>query len=136
MFSIHDGRWVKVAAIACLGLAAGCQMYTAAPPPAPVSAAPIKQDPAMELRQWQLTRAEYTNDRVSAGATLQTFDTQPGPLLNNAAGDPLIFVANTLLMPFGIFVPQNWGAVDYKSMHMEDTYTGNEPLPQTPAPPY
>jgi len=134
MLLIREGRYVAALAVAWAGLVGGCRVYNPAPPVEKFSAIAIKTDPAMMQRQWPLTRAQYANDQVTAEPTLLTVATEPEGQLANAGGDWLLFMGNVVMMPYEYFAQQGWEPMPYKSMRMEDSYTGVPPLPPSPAP--
>lgn len=100
-------RALGVLASASMVLSTGCQRIQPNRPVA-LSDAPLVIDEAMQIRDWDRQTAYYANGATVAGATRTTFEPRYDNRYNYAA-DPLIGVANIVLIPFTYFRTP-WGA--------------------------
>ena len=133
MFSIH--KRIQLAAVASVIALAGCQQFRPVPPPQPLNPVPIANDQAMNYRTWSITSAEYANNQVNAGSTLETLVSKPANPPANTFGDPLLFVFNLAALPFAVFATPPGTNVGYKSLVTDPTYTAMPAMPPSPVPP-
>jgi hypothetical protein len=125
MYSIHKTAGLLVAAL-LLGLG-GCQMEQRRPGPEPLDNAPITVDPAMQQRDWPMTEALYVNDTVMAYPDLKPLQPTRTPTYETVVTEPALFLADTVYIPFGVFIEPQWKMVAYKSMSTPPTYTAMPP---------
>ena len=103
----------------------GCQRI---PPNRPVelNEAPLIVDEAMEIRDWDRSTAYYANGNTVAGATRLTFQPRDDRRLNYAA-DPLIGVANFVIIPFTYFRTPPRTTVVHQGAIVPPTHTAMPP---------
>jgi len=136
MFSIRkSGTFVLV-----VGMLGGCQSFHASLAPrspglSPLSNTPIATDPAMATRQWDVTEALYVNDAVFAHAIYSPLQVDQISYKGNAAVEPVLFLANLIYIPVGIFIQYPWTFEANKSLSAPSSYTLMPPLPQGPQQP-
>ena len=131
MFSILNLKSTLALAVVML-VAVGCES-TNPVPVARTNPTPIKQDEAMDLRQWDQTKALYANGAVTAYPTLYPYQADPanGDLANLFLA-PAIFVGQTIALPVSAVVTAPWQETDSRSVYTPPTFTADVPL--TPIP--
>jgi hypothetical protein len=116
-------------------------------------AAPPRMDEAIDLRDWPVTLATYENGDTIAGSRAFLFETNPegtGQQPLNADGtrpegqgraeageavlEPLVFLANVITLPVGIFMPPPGEAVRSEGMELPPSYTLVPPVPPAATP--
>ncbi len=118
----------------CVLASMGCnnsrvQVVARIPPPEPVLNVPNKEDAAMQARQWPVTAAFYTSDVVRAWPRSWPLWPKKMRTRLEVFRETRLFLTNSLMFPFLIWVEPAWRMVDYKSISMPPTYTAVPPLP-------
>jgi len=111
-----------------------CQMLGCAikhaPPPEPVSHAPLEVDEAMQLRRdWPVSVAHYADGQTVGWPTGFLLDPLPKPAWSAAMTDNPIFVINCLALPIITLFAPPWQPVIYPRGEIEASYHGMPPLP-------
>lgn len=127
----RPGFPLRLPAACCLlpALLPGCAIKQA-PPPEPVSHAPLVIDDAMQHRQWPVSAARYANGQTVAAPTGSIFVHRANePVWQAAFTDTPMFVANVLTIPIVyLFIPP-WDTVVYPRGEVEASYHAMPPLP-------
>lgn len=130
MFSTHKLPKLPSCALGVLAsagmvLSTGCQRI---PPnrPAALNDEPLIVDEAMQIRDWDRSTAYYGNGNTHAGATRLTFEPKNDNRYNYAA-DPLIGVANIVLIPFTYFRTPARTMVIHQGAIVPPTHTAMPP---------
>ena len=102
------------------------------------AATPIAVDPAMALRDWPPTQAEYQGGRTVAGATGFGYESSPtrdADAYNPASlvVDPAIFLLNVVTAPFTL-AAQGFGPQVSSGVEVPPTYTAAPVVPDDPEP--
>jgi hypothetical protein len=121
--------------ISSVSLLGGCQVRHMTPGPEAMNNTPLIIDQAMQIRGWEPTAAEYTNDVVMAGDTYSPLQ----PIWHDdnridAVSQNFAFLANVAWLPVGIFIYPPWEYYPYKSLTEPPTYTAMPPLPDAAEP--
>lgn len=114
-----------VLASAGMLLSTGCQRIPKSRPVA-LNDAPLVVDEAMQIRDWDRSTAYYGNGNTHAGATRLTFEPKNDNRYNYAA-DPLIGLANFVLIPFTYIKTPAGTAVVYQGAIVPPTHTAMPP---------
>lgn len=89
-----------------------------------MSNAPIIEDEAMALRQWEPSVARYASGSAPSYPTLYPYTASrdlPGPAA--FAMNPVIFFAQTALLPITFFTTPAWQQDDTRGVQTPPTYT-------------
>jgi hypothetical protein len=109
------------------GLLAGCQSFHAQITPraavTELSNTPITTDGAMDKRQWDVSQANYVNDAVWAHPEYSPLQVDRLSYKLNAVVEPVLFMANVVYIPFGMFVQFPWTFEANKSLAYPPSYT-------------
>ncbi len=109
--------------------AIGC-VAKQAPPPEPVSHAPLQIDEAMQLRRdWPLLVVHYANGQTVGWPTGFLLEPVVKPNWSAAFTDTPIFVVNSLALPIVTIFAPPWQPVIYPRGEVEASYTAQPPLP-------
>ena len=130
MSIVSSVRNVALCGVVLLGSAVGCQQRRG---PEPVSEEPLTIDPAMQLRNWPRTSAQYVNGGVIAGPT--GFFYQPRedePTIQTMIAEPLMFPVQTALLPISLIVTPPWTPVLYRGAVFEPHHNLQTPLETIP----
>lgn len=114
----------NLVALCSLGLLiAGCSDVTAYPPEK-LSPAPIIEDEAMALRQWEPETSYYANGTSVAGPFYYRYGARTDvPQYEGIITDPLIFVGQTVALPVLLVLTPPWEGVTYRGVYTPPTYT-------------
>lgn len=125
MCSIRD-----LLAISTLGLIlAGCT-DARINPPNQLSSAPIIEDDAMALRQWDQTVALYANGTsVSYPFYFNYVPRRDVPEVEGLVTAPILFTLQTIALPVLMIITPPWQEVVYRGVYTPPTYTA---VPQAP----
>jgi hypothetical protein len=125
------------AAIFAAAIFPGCQAQQNIPGPEPLAATTVAPDPAMQVRQWEPSAADYQSDLVVAWPTYTPMMSKQLPGLENAGTETFLFCGNLLYSPIEFCTgnPVAWEKTDYKSLSMPPTYHAMPPLPLQAAAP-
>lgn len=117
-------------AIPALGLIlSGCTDVTTNPPNK-LSSAPIIDDDAMALRQWDQTTALYANGTSIAYPFYFNYaPRRDAPEVESIITGPVIFTLQTIALPVLMVVTPPWQEVIYRGVYTPPTYTA---VPQAP----
>jgi hypothetical protein len=108
--------------------ATGCAIKQA-PPPEPVTHAPIEIDEAMQLRRdWPVLVVHYANGQTVGWPTGFLLEPLTKPKWSAAVTDTPIFVVNCLALPIVTIFAPPWQPVIYPRGEIEASYTANPPL--------
>lgn len=135
----------RVLAVAALGLfSAGCY-NTTGHETMKLSQAPIIEDGAMALRNWEPVSSYYGNGTSIAQPVYYSYAPRPEASLPEAAvSGPALFVAQTVTLPVEMVITPPWKEIVYRGVYVPPTYTA-VPAPMndarwypnsTPARPY
>lgn len=101
----------------------GCQRSNAYPVET-LSPAPIIEDQAMAMRDWELSLAEYAAGYSIAQPTLFPYSPATGaPALESLVAAPLISYGQAALLPINALITPPWGEVLYRGVLTPPTYT-------------
>ena len=117
------------------GMLGGCSEYHVdlhprSPGPTPLSNTPIPTDPAMEMRQWDVSEALYVNDAVFAHPIYSPLQVDQFRYEGNSVIEPVLFLADVIYIPFGMFIQYPWTYEVSKSLSAAPSYTLMPPLPE------
>jgi hypothetical protein len=132
MFSIRKAQLALV--VFAAGMLGGCQLLEHPQPLTAVSTTPIRTDQAMATRRWDISVAGYPNDAVVSQHNYQPLMVPPISYKGSAVAEPLVFVANILYMPVGVFIDVPRSRTLSKSLALPPSYTLMPPLPNGPEP--
>lgn len=119
---MHSARKLVTSAL-LLAAISGCQR-AADPREVALSNAPIVEDEAMQLRQWEPSVSHYASGVSPSYPTLYPYVARRD--LAGAAGfvlNPAIFFAQTALLPITFFAAPAWEMEDAQGTHTPATYT-------------
>lgn len=129
-------RLNKLAAMGLvLAVAGGCAMES---PFQRVKNSPTEQDsskmvvgdPAMQLRQWDRSTAEYGNGNVVAGTTGFWYEARPGqPEWRYLIEDNPLFLLQAAALPVTLTLTPPWTPVLYAGESVGPSHTALPPLP-------
>ena len=114
-------------AVALLG---GCQKVEPMPQADVLQSTPLVIDEAMQKREWPRQTVYYQNGDTLAGPTLYPFEPAGDlPDWQYLIMDDLVYLGNTVLLPFSFFVTPPWSSVQYAGVQYEPTNTAQPVLP-------
>lgn len=110
----------------------GCQRTADIQEDPTFSMSPLVIDQAMQHRNWGASVVEYPNGAVVAGPTLFPYETtRTDPNWQQSLFAPVLFVGQTIILPFHAVVTPPWTEVAYQGVDFEPTHTAVPPLPPT-----
>ena len=127
MFSIRKARLLTM--MVGLGMLTGCELTVHPGPSKSLSTISIPTDQAMQARQWDVSTTGYVNDGVRAHPIYQPLQLPPEQYELNAIGEPVLFLANLIYLPVGVFIEYPWSFEVSKSLVLPPSYTLMPPLP-------
>jgi len=128
-YSIHR---LAVSGVLALSLLAGCQR-TGVAPVAKMNPTPMITDEAMAIRNWDQSRALYSNGSVIAYPTLFPYQSDAeNNYYANVLIEPALLVAQTAALPITAVVTPPWTPVNYHGVYVDPTYTADVPLDVIP----
>ena len=102
------------------GSIAGCQRTADIQERPAFSMSPLVIDSAIQHRNWEPSVVEYPNGDVVAGPTLFPYETRrTDPGWQQALFAPVLFVGQTIALPFHAFVTPPWSQVAYQGVDFE-----------------
>ncbi len=120
MFSARE----LIAAGLLLFAAAGCATDAITPPLTKLSPAPIHEDEAMALRQWDTVSSRYANQTAPAYPTLYPLVPRRDlPEPTSIVTAPAIFLWQTAVLPLQMLDTPPWQDTVYRGAAMPPTYT-------------
>jgi hypothetical protein len=99
------------------------------PPTEEMNNSPVMGDGAMALRQWDPTPGFYVNDAVWAWPNYSPLQPGPLPYEMNILTEPVLFLANLVYIPAGVFLEPPFILEVYKSISPPPSYNVMPPLP-------
>lgn len=109
---------------------AGCQRTADIQEAPAFSMSPLVIDAAIQHRDWEPSVVEYPNGAVVAGPTLYPYETErTAPNWQQSLFAPLLFIGQTVAVPFHAVQTPPWSEVTYEGVDFEPTYTAVPPLP-------
>ena len=112
-----------MAALLAIG-AAGCAEKAYQPTVQKLSPAPIVEDEAMELRDWQRSSAVYANGVSVSYPTLYPYVARKNvPAIEPVIMEPVLFVGQTLALPITAIDTPPWQDTSYRGVDTPPTYT-------------
>ncbi len=115
--------WLVVGAVAwAVLLSAGCRRVRTSPEPDALNDTPLIVDEAMQIRDWDRSTAYYPSGAVVAGSPRRTFEPRDDTRLSYAA-DPLIGLANFVIIPFTYFSTPPFTKVPSRGAIVPPTHT-------------
>lgn len=120
----------KLLALSALGLlVAGCY-DTSGHETMKLNPAPILEDDAMAMRQWDLQPSYYANGTSVAGPYYFNYAPRTNvPEAESIVTGPVIFVAQVVTLPVGMAIMPPWTEVTYRGVYVPPTYTAAPAAP-------